>query len=109
MKCHICKTLLETEYNYCPGCGDNLTPETARVGEAGSSSSAWVAEWEAALTHLRKLRCDALWNGNMRLGEELAPIENDLVLTLNSERRRSATAEKNHSAGSGATETPKGN
>jgi hypothetical protein len=51
MKCNICQAPLEFEYNYCPGCGDNLCHETEPPREDnGQDARSSAARGSANLT-----------------------------------------------------------
>jgi hypothetical protein len=52
MKCNYCKTNeARPSSAYCEECAPDRAPEPARSDADSVRSSAWVAEWEAALSH----------------------------------------------------------
>lgn len=92
MKCPTCNTANPEPKCACWRCGNNLVPEAACPPESGSPSSAWVAEWEAALSKALKAGVSTPALGlDPETWDKVIRAQIDLEEIVNAARRHSAT------------------
>jgi len=91
MNCPSCEHAKRLGLRVCSTCGNNLVSKPARTGEEIVRRSAWVAELEAALAAVEKLRAKAWEEGRRDIWSDISTASFAIIDALDRERSRSAT------------------